>query len=268
MFLNGLRENDDVVKINNADVVDEITKGFFQPSLVSCRCIRKPHWHHHPLHQSPRCLDGSYRNVFLTHTCLEESVGLIQNGENLAVGYCTDQQELLRFGPSLIERTAGVSISSPPSSLKFVKLSSKKRKHNVLIGSSSSEMGQILAQLLSNQNQPTSPSRSDAVASSEDKSDPPAISEYVKFVNIDEDKQASVMNILDHNKVNDYRMFKSKSITITKMKHWGLKGGTIAHLLDNVAKYKAYLAKKIGVSDSHSRVVLNFMHRVLYDHKN
>jgi hypothetical protein len=99
-----------------------------------------------------------------------------------------------------------------------VKLSSTKRKLNVLIGSSSSEMGQILAQILSNQNQPTSPSGSDAVASSEDESDPPAISEYVKFFNINEDKQASVMNILDHNEVNDHRMFKSKSITITKMK--------------------------------------------------
>ncbi|PLW30656.1 hypothetical protein PCASD_15145 [Puccinia coronata f. sp. avenae] len=122
------------------------------------------------------------------------------------------------WAKALIERTAGVSVSSPPSSLKFVKLSSKKRKLNVLIGSSSSEMGQILAQILSNQNQPTSPSGSDAVASSEDESDPPAISEYVKFVNINEDKQASVMNILDHNEVNDHRMFKSKSITITKMK--------------------------------------------------
>jgi hypothetical protein len=39
-------------------------------------------------------------------------------------------------------------------------------------------------------------------------------------------------------------------------------------LLENVAKYKTYLAKNIGVSDSHSWVVLNFMHRVLYDHKN
>jgi hypothetical protein len=124
-----------------------------------------------------------------------------------------------------------------------VKLISKKRKLNSLIGSSSSEMGQVLAQLLSNQNQPTSPSGSDAVASSEDKSDPPAISDYVKFVNIDEDKQASVMKILDKNKVNDYRIFKSKSITVTKLKCWGLKGSTIAHLLDNVTKYKAYLAK-------------------------
>ncbi|PLW49469.1 hypothetical protein PCASD_01992 [Puccinia coronata f. sp. avenae] len=37
-------------------------------------------------------------------------------------------------------------------------------------------LGQVLAQLQSNQNQPTSPSGSDAVASPEEKSDPPAIS--------------------------------------------------------------------------------------------
>ncbi|PLW08670.1 hypothetical protein PCASD_24946 [Puccinia coronata f. sp. avenae] len=148
------------------------------------------------------------------------------------------------WSQALIEHMAGVSVSSPPSSLKFVKLSSKKRRLNALIGSSSSEMGQVLAELLSNQNQPASPSGSDAVASSEDESDPPAISGYVKFVNIDEDKRASVMKILDKNKVNDYRMFKSKSITVTNLKCWGLKGGTLAHLLDNVTKYKAYLAKK------------------------
>ncbi|KNZ45760.1 uncharacterized protein VP01_7825g1 [Puccinia sorghi] len=114
--------------------------------------------------------------------------------------------------------TDGVSISSPPSSLQFVNLSSKKRKINHET-SGSNYVGQLLVNLLTSKNKVGSPSPSDGSQSS--------------------DSEVGTTAMIDD--IASFKLFKSKNITQDHMSRWGLSYGIIAQSRDNVLKYKKSL---------------------------
>ncbi|KNZ52733.1 hypothetical protein VP01_3467g2 [Puccinia sorghi] len=111
-----------------------------------------------------------------------------------------------------------VSLYSPPSSIKFVSLNSKKRKTNHPSGSNN--MAQLLACLLGQKGEGSSPTQSESNQSST--------------------KQLAIIEILDHNYISSYKIFQSKSISQAQMSQWGLSDGIISKLRDNVRKYEKH----------------------------
>ena len=76
----------------------------------------------------------------------------------------------------------GVSITSPPASLRYVSLSSKKRKIEQTFDSK--DVGQLLVNLLANQDRGCSPEPSDGSLSSGEESETHTMSNYLDFVKI------------------------------------------------------------------------------------
>jgi len=70
------------------------------------------------------------------------------------------------------------------------------------------------------------------------------MSDYLDFVKIQTSKQAEVLEILNQNDINSFKLFKLKSITQDHMRKWGLSDGVIAQLRDNVRKYEKKLQKE------------------------
>ena len=136
----------------------------------------------------------------------------------------------------------GVSITLPPASLRYVSLSSKKQKIEQTFDSK--DVGQLLVNLLANRDRGCSPEPSDGSLSSGEESETHTMSDYLDFVKIRTSKQAEVLEILNQNDINSFKLFKSKSITQDHMSKWGLSDGVIAQLRDNVRKYEKKLQKE------------------------
>ncbi|KNZ49234.1 uncharacterized protein VP01_5133g2 [Puccinia sorghi] len=144
------------------------------------------------------------------------------------------------WAKALNSGTDGVSISSPPSSLRFVNLSSKKCKINHET-SGSNNVGQLLVNLLISKNKVGCPSPSDGSQSSDSEVGTTAIINYLKFIKIRPTKHEEVLEILEKNDITSFKLFKSKNITQDHMSRWVLSNGIIAQFRDNVLKYKKSL---------------------------
>ena len=133
----------------------------------------------------------------------------------------------------------GVSLYSPPSSMKFVSLTLKKRKFNHSSGSNN--VTDLLVRLLGNKNGGSSPTHLDSHCSSSVQSESGTMADYLEFIKIWPEKQAAILEILDNNNINSYKLLQSKSISQAQMSQWGLSDGIIAQLRDNVRKYEKHV---------------------------
>ena len=106
-------------------------------------------------------------------------------------------------------------MDSPPSSIKFLSLSSKKRKTTHSFGSKN--VVQLLGDLLGNKAEGSSPTQSDSDHSSSVPSETEVMGDYLEFIKIRPDKCEAVLEILDQNDIGSYKLFQSKSITQSHM---------------------------------------------------
>ncbi|PLW15405.1 hypothetical protein PCASD_20311 [Puccinia coronata f. sp. avenae] len=151
------------------------------------------------------------------------------------------------WAKALIKQKDGVSLESPPSSLKYIMLSPAKRAaldNSSVAGTSTSTVTnsniQLIAQLLAGRNQmtPTISGRSDSVMSS-----PPNkshIKGYLDFLGV-RDKECT-LEILSANGFHLHKTFKSTGLLRLEVKDLGLSLGVVTMLFDNATKYNHHLA--------------------------
>ena len=141
-------------------------------------------------------------------------------------------------------------LNSPPTSLHYLDLTSKKRKLNDASCTGSdemSEMGKIVLQLLADKKNTSEDSALSSGSYAEEsfgiEHETNNIKPYLDFIHIKSSKKDDVFETLDWNDITSFKFFKSKSITHDHMSRWGLSDGIIAQLCDNVAKYERHLSK-------------------------
>ena len=106
-------------------------------------------------------------------------------------------------------------------------------------------MGEILLDLLVNKKKRSATSSdSDGDTSSGIESDTNTMGDYLDFIKIQPAKRQSILNTLEDNDIDSFKLFKSKNITCDHMSKWGLSDGIIAQLRDNVSRYECHLHKK------------------------
>ncbi|PLW11419.1 hypothetical protein PCASD_20201 [Puccinia coronata f. sp. avenae] len=151
------------------------------------------------------------------------------------------------WAKALIKQKDGVSLESPPSSLKYIMLSPAKQAaldNSSVAGTSTSTVTdsniQLIAQLLAGRNQmtPTISGRSDSVMSS-----PPNkshIEGYLDFLGVC-DKECT-LEILLANGFHLHKTFKLTGLLCSEVKDLGLSLGVVTMLFDNATKYNHHLA--------------------------
>ncbi|KAI9616211.1 hypothetical protein KEM48_005303 [Puccinia striiformis f. sp. tritici PST-130] len=151
-----------------------------------------------------------------------------------------DQYILLTAGnvdvwaKALSLRVAGVSITAPPSSIKFL-LRSKAAKAKAPVADQG--LAAIAQWLTTHQNghKRSSPPSSVYGGTAEN------LIDYLDFISIAPHKREGILNTLLHNDIDDYQMFKS--LSIEELKALGFNVGVISKLRTNVGKYRNHLNK-------------------------
>ncbi|KAA1103442.1 hypothetical protein PGT21_018205 [Puccinia graminis f. sp. tritici] len=123
------------------------------------------------------------------------------------------------WATALEKSVDGVSLYSPPASIKFEKVSAAKRQR-------------LDDDRPRRKYSPTSDSDSSVLIQPDDN----LMRKYVKFV-IKPEKRDAVLQILDQHNIVHPKLFKSKTITEEKMSKWGLSDGIVAQLRDNVSRF-------------------------------
>ncbi|EFP78567.2 uncharacterized protein PGTG_04523 [Puccinia graminis f. sp. tritici CRL 75-36-700-3] len=123
------------------------------------------------------------------------------------------------WATALEKSVDGVSLYSPPASIKFEKVSAAKRQR-------------LDDDQPRRKYSPTSDSDSSVLIQPDDN----LMRKYVEFV-IKPEKRDAVLQILDQHDIVHPKLFKSKTITEEKMSKWGLSDGIVAQLRDNVSRF-------------------------------
>ena len=141
---------------------------------------------------------------------------------------------------------------SPPTSLKFLNLSSAKRARlsdttSRTDSSSNTNVSslQVLLDLLAARESPTRFTREQSSESSV--SSPPNdsnIEGYIDFLGIRD--REHTLDILLTNGFHTYKVFKSRGLARSDVKALGLTLGVVTMLFDNVAKYERALASGLN----------------------
>ncbi|OAV95629.1 hypothetical protein PTTG_04152 [Puccinia triticina 1-1 BBBD Race 1] len=127
----------------------------------------------------------------------------------------------------ILKEVKGVDYFTPPSALRFKKLSAhKKRKlsHHVVEEATPPPRKSSPAKALEN-----------SLVAEPDKN---LMAQYLEFVKIQESKRDEVLRILKEEDVIHPRFFELDSITPADMKSWGFTAGIITQLQDNVKKFE------------------------------
>ncbi|PLW19631.1 hypothetical protein PCASD_18194 [Puccinia coronata f. sp. avenae] len=117
------------------------------------------------------------------------------------------------WAQKLCARVPGVSLTSPPADLKFL----SRKKHN------------------NGADKPESPPSSVYGDTTND------LNDYLIFIAIAPHKPDKILDILIDNDIDQFQMFKT--LGVEDLRGLGLNIGIISNLHNNVAKYKAHLAK-------------------------
>jgi hypothetical protein len=133
----------------------------------------------------------------------------------------------------------GVSLTSPPADLKFL----SRKKHNngapTAKSDSSGTFVEMLSKWFANQNRgadkPSSPPSSVYGNTTNN------LNDYLIFIAIAPHKRDEILDILIDNDIDQFQMFKT--LGFEDLRGLGLNIVIISNLRNNVAKYKAHLAK-------------------------
>ncbi|KAI9629221.1 hypothetical protein KEM48_011068 [Puccinia striiformis f. sp. tritici PST-130] len=138
----------------------------------------------------------------------------------LTVGNCQE------WAQAWIDRKSGVSLTSPPRSLKYETLSAKQAA--ALEGVAAHHHDTTSLTLLDNQ--VTAPAL-----------DPTSIGDYLEFIGFHHNRQ-QLLDILIANKLTSYRIFGTSHMTTNHLINLHILPGVAASLCDNVAQYSQHLA--------------------------
>ncbi|PLW37354.1 hypothetical protein PCASD_09639 [Puccinia coronata f. sp. avenae] len=164
------------------------------------------------------------------------------------------------WGKALLKKTPGVSVESPPSSLKYKTRKKSPSKNSTGMAANAAPLdnlqlvaiatavaqAQVLAQgatcgddLLAR--------RAPSPASSDDESGQGTMSAYLDFAGIVENKSV-ILEILLTNDIDQYHLFKPPHFSQENLLSIGLKIGTIAKLRSSVGKYKRHLKSSSSIN--------------------
>ncbi|PLW15402.1 hypothetical protein PCANC_10690 [Puccinia coronata f. sp. avenae] len=149
-----------------------------------------------------------------------------------------------KWAKALCMQTPGVSLLSPPSSIKYLTRQKKdKLNHNDnLAPSGSNPFVDFTKWLASQKASPRSPSPplSNYGDTSSD------LADYLEFIKIAPHKREGLLNTLLHNDIDSYQMFKR--LGVAELKLLGFNVGVITKLRSNVHRYKCHLSKAAQAS--------------------
>ncbi|PLW50528.1 hypothetical protein PCASD_01379 [Puccinia coronata f. sp. avenae] len=164
------------------------------------------------------------------------------------------------WGKVLLKKTPGVSVESPPSSLKYKTCKKLPSKNTTGAAANAAPLdnlqlvaiatavaqAQVLAQG-ANCGDNLSARRAPSPASSDDKSGQGTMSAYLDFAGIVENKSV-ILEILLTNDIDQYHLFKPPHFSQENLLSIGLKIGTIAKLRSSVGKYKRHLKSSSSIN--------------------
>ncbi|PLW46942.1 hypothetical protein PCASD_08112 [Puccinia coronata f. sp. avenae] len=150
------------------------------------------------------------------------------------------------WAQALLLPTNVVTYSSLPKSLKFKKLSSKKRKSppdNAKLREALNSYFQSCSMAVPARGHGSSDyqSNSDSSFSSTPKDENSCIKDYLKFIGLKD--QLKVAQILSDADIHSHKQFKSNNLDWNELNKLGLTIGVVAQLVNNVGKYDCPLAK-------------------------
>ncbi|KAA1096432.1 hypothetical protein PGT21_016689 [Puccinia graminis f. sp. tritici] len=148
---------------------------------------------------------------------------------------------------AILKPTAGVTIDSPPSSLKFeTRASSSKRKRGSKSGVAHQGKGGHPHHGHHGHNGSHCCSHHQGYPSSVTSEGTPApddtdMRQYVKFIGFR--NQENVIELLVNNDMTSYKIFKSRNLDRSLLLGLGLTVGVVTQLFDNVSRFERKLAK-------------------------
>ncbi|KAI7966177.1 hypothetical protein MJO29_001925 [Puccinia striiformis f. sp. tritici] len=137
---------------------------------------------------------------------------------------------------ALLQEQRGVSLHSPPRSLKFF-LQSRTRLRSVLAGNNHHHRGPGPTRAVS----PADDSDEEPVELGDDGA---SIRKYINFISVNSHAirdMESIIEILDANGLTSYTLFKSSHLTNDALAALNINLGVVTALRTNVARYKKFL---------------------------
>jgi len=140
-------------------------------------------------------------------------------------------------------RVSGVSIESPPSSLKYLRRKAVKGKAPTANASPiNTSSNAALVELTKWLVQKGGHARSSPPPSSDVEVPATDLSDYLDFICIAPHKRDGILSTLLHNDIDQYHMFRS--LTVEDLKGLGFNVGVISKLRSNVGRYRVHLTRK------------------------
>ncbi|PLW18619.1 hypothetical protein PCANC_11682 [Puccinia coronata f. sp. avenae] len=135
-------------------------------------------------------------------------------------------------------RVPGVSLTSPPANLQFL---SRKKHNNGNPTVETNSPGNLveIAKWFMNQN--NGANKRLLPPSSKYGNTSNSLQDYLAFIAIAPHKREEILDILIDNDINQFQMFRTLGVEDSRA--LGFNIGVISKLRNNVAKYKAHLAK-------------------------
>ncbi|EFP77500.2 uncharacterized protein PGTG_03456 [Puccinia graminis f. sp. tritici CRL 75-36-700-3] len=145
------------------------------------------------------------------------------------------------WAKDLCSRVPGVSLVSPPSSIKYQsrKQTEKEKAPSTVESSSTASLVELTKWLIEQKNGMPRSSPPSSVCG--DTTTTVDIGDYLNFVCIAPNKREGIRNTLLHNDIDCYKMFKN--LVVDDLKALGFNVGIITKLRSNVTRYRAHLAR-------------------------
>ncbi|KAA1101293.1 hypothetical protein PGT21_015856 [Puccinia graminis f. sp. tritici] len=149
----------------------------------------------------------------------------------------------VHWAKDLCMRVAGVSLVSPPASIKYLTRKAPKTQLGPTDNATTNTLLE-LSRWLVNQNQAVHPvnertSRPSLVIG-EDAAD--TMADYLEFISIAPHKRDNILTTLLQNDIDRYKMFRL--LSIKDLKGLGFNIGVIAKLRSNVTRFRSHLAQQ------------------------
>ncbi|EFP86027.2 uncharacterized protein PGTG_11983 [Puccinia graminis f. sp. tritici CRL 75-36-700-3] len=158
-------------------------------------------------------------------------------------GMNTEYDHIHPWAKDLCMRVAGVSLVSPPASIKYLTRKAPKTQLGPTDNATTNTLLE-LSRWLVNQNQAVHPvnertSRPSLVIG-EDAAD--TMADYLEFISIAPHKRDNILTTLLQNDIDRYKMFRL--LSIKDLKGLGFNIGVIAKLRSNVTRFRSHLAQQ------------------------
>ena len=130
-----------------------------------------------------------------------------------------------------------MSVHSPPKSLKYMSVSSSKRKR-----SRHDDVAQALIRYLKGNESGHSGSSDICSSGAPSIDDEAGIREYVEFIGLRNPN--AIIETLINNDIDSHKIFKSRTLADLVLLLIGLTVGVVAQLRDKIGKFEKFLARR------------------------